>query len=231
VPNRPSIPAAVGSAAAPLVVAHRAGNALDRLRASEAAGLAFAEADVHLFRGRLEVRHFKTVGPLPLFWDRWELAPPWRPRLLLDEVLAAAAPSTELMIDLKGRRPRLAELVAEAVAPYLGQRRLTVSSRCWPLLEPFAELPVRRLHSVGSARQLRALVRQFPGARLDGVAIHERLLDLAALAELRRIAAVVMTWPVNDAGRAAELLGLGVDGLISDRPEAITAAFATEAAA
>jgi glycerophosphoryl diester phosphodiesterase len=222
VPNRPSTAGAAGSAR-PFVVAHRAGNALERLSAAEAAGLGFAEADVHLFRGRLEVRHLKTVGPLPLFWDRWELAAPWRPRLLLAEVLEAAAPTTELMIDLKGRQPRLAELVLEAVTPYLGTRRLTVSARCWPLLERFDGLPVRRLHSVGTARQLRALIAQSAGTRLDGVTIHERLLDLAAVAQLRRIAEVVMTWPVNDATRARELLGLGVDGLISDRPETISA--------
>lgn len=221
VPNRPPTSGAVGSADAPLLVAHGAGNRLDLLHTSEAAGFAFAEADVHLFRGRLEVRHLKTLGPLPVFWDRWQVAPPWRPRLLLADLLAAAAPTTELMLDLKGRKPRLAELVIEAIHPYLGRRRLTISARCWPLLELFEGLPVRRLHSIRSARQLRALVRQSEGRRLDGVAIHERLLDLDAVAELRRITEVVMTWPVNDAGRATELLGLGIDGLISDRPEAI----------
>jgi glycerophosphoryl diester phosphodiesterase len=218
VPNRPPTSGAIGSA---LVVAHRAGNHLDLLRASEAAGLALAEADVHLFRGRLEVRHLKTLGPVPLFWDRWQVAPPWRPRLLLADLLAAAAPTTELMLDLKGRAPRLAELVAQAIDPYLGQRSLTVSARCWPLLTCFEGLPVRRLHSIRSARQLRALVRQSAGKRLEGVSIHERLLNLDAVAELRRIAAVVMTWPVNDPERATELLRLGIDGLISDRPEAI----------
>jgi glycerophosphoryl diester phosphodiesterase len=203
-------------------VAHRAGNRLDLLRASEAGGHAFVEADVTLFRGRLEVRHLKSVGPLPLYWDRWSVAAPWRRHLRLEELLAAAAPTTELMIDLKGRNPRLAERVVAAITPYLGNRRLTIAARCWPLLEQFEGLPVRRLHSVGTARQLRALVRASAGTRLDGVTIHERLLDLAAVAELRRIAGVVMTWPVNDADRASELVGLGIDGLISDRPDAIS---------
>lgn len=220
-PNRPPTSGAIGSAHLPLVVAHRAANRLDLLRASEAAGFAFAEADVHLFRGRLEVRHLKTLGPVPFFWDRWQVAPPWRPRLLLAELLAAAAPTTELMLDLKGRNRRLAELVIEALDPYLGERQLTISARCWPLLELFSGLPVRRLHSIRSARQLRSLVRQSAGRPLDGVSIHERLLDLDAVADLRRFAGVVMTWPVNDAARATELIRLGIDGLISDRPEAI----------
>ena len=42
------------------------------------------------------------------------------------------------------------------------------------------------------------------------------------MTELRRIAGVVLTWPVDDAGRAAELVRLGVHGLISDRPGAMS---------
>jgi glycerophosphoryl diester phosphodiesterase len=203
----------------PFLVAHRAGNHLDLLRAAEAEHHgAVVEADVTLFRGRLEVRHLKTLGPLPVFWDRWELSPPWRPRLLLRELLAAAAPTTELMLDLKGRDARLADRVVEALQPYFGSRPLTICARSWPLLDAFDGLPVRRVHSVGTARQLRMLLERAAGARIDGVSIHERLLDLASVTELRRVAGTVMTWPVNDLTRATELVRLGVDGLISDRP-------------
>lgn len=226
------IQAAIEPTRAPFLVAHRAGNHLERMRATEAAGLgALVEADVNLFRGRLEIHHMKTVGSLPLLSSRWELAPPWRPRLLLAELLDAAAPTTELMLDLKGRNPRLAHLAIAALEPYLGSRRLTVCARSWPLLDPFEGLPVRRVHSVGTARQLRALLRHARGARIEGVSIHERLLDLTAVTELRRLSAVVMTWPVNDLARASELVRLGVDGLISDRPGAISGLAATEATA
>jgi glycerophosphoryl diester phosphodiesterase len=219
-------------ASVPFLVAHRAGNHLDLLRAAEAEHRgAVVEADVHLFRGRLEVRHLKTLGPLPLFWDRWELASPWRRRLLLAELLEAAAPTTEMMLDLKGKDRRLAERVVKAIEPYLGTRRLTICARAWPLLEAFEGLPVRRVHSVGTTRQLRALIRRANAARIEGVSIHERLLDLAAVTELRRVAGVVMTWPVNDVARATELVRLGVDGLISDRPGAISGLSAPEATA
>jgi hypothetical protein len=74
----------------PFLVAHRAGNQLDLLRAAEADHCgAIVEADVHLFRGRLEIRHLKTLGPLPVFWDRWQIAPPWRPHLLLSDLVAS----------------------------------------------------------------------------------------------------------------------------------------------
>jgi glycerophosphoryl diester phosphodiesterase len=216
----------------PFLVAHRAGNHLDLLRAAETEHRdVIVEADVNLFRGRLEIRHLKRLGPLPLFWDRWQLAAPWRRHLLLSELLAAASPETELMLDLKGKDPRLAGRVVRELQPYFGARRLTVCARAWPLLEAFEDFPVRRIHSVGTARQLRALIRRAHAARIEGVSIHERLLDLAAVTELRRVAGVVMTWPVNDLTRAAELARLGVDGLISDRPEAISGLAAPEAPA
>lgn len=227
IPHTPSLP----SAPVPFVVAHRAGNHLERLRAAEAEHRgALVEADVNLVGGRLEIHHLKTLGPLPVLWDRWALAPRWRRRLLLSELLAAAAPTTELVLDLKGKDPRLAERVVAALEPYVGIRRLTICARSWPLLDAFEGLPVRRVHSVGSARQLRALIRRARAARVEGVSIHERLLDLAAVTELRRVCGFVMTWPVNDLTRAAELVRLGVDGLISDRPGVLSGLGAPEAA-
>ena len=203
--------------ALPFVVAHRAGNRLDRLREAERLGVALVEADVRLFHGRPEIRHLKTVGPLPLYWDRWALASPFRRSLVLAELLAATRPETELMLDLKGGDPRLAAIVRAELDPFLPERRFTVCARSWELLETFDDLPVRRFASVGSHRQLRALLARDAQTGLDGVSIHERLLDARVVADLRAVAELVLTWPVNAPARARELVGLGVDGLISDR--------------
>jgi len=176
------------------------------------------EADLRLFRGRVEVRHLKTLGPIPVLWDRWQLANPLAPRLQLDELLAATGPRTELMLDLKGRNRRLSTEVLVRLRPELGRRRVTVCARSWPLLEPFEGLPgVRAVYSVGNARQLRALLHVARRRRLQGISIHERLLTPATVAELRDVADLVMTWPANAAERARELLAMGVDGLITDR--------------
>ena len=202
----------------PFFVAHRAGNDLAQLRAAEDIGLDLVEADLRLFRGRIEVRHLKTLGPLPVLWDRWRLANPFAPRLELDELLAAVGPRTELMLDLKGRDPRLAVAVLATLRPVLGRRRLIVCARGWTLLEPFEGLPgVRTVHSAGNARQLRALLSRGRGRRLQGVSVHERLLNPATVAEIRSVADLVMTWPANAAGRTRELVAMGVDGLITDR--------------
>jgi glycerophosphoryl diester phosphodiesterase len=157
-----------------------------------------------------------------VLWDRWELQASWRERLRLDELLEATSPQTELMLDLKGPRMRLAEGVLRTIGPYLGERRFTVCARWWRLLEPFAGTPVRRIYSVGSARQLRELLSRFANGQLEGVSIHERLADKKTVAALGEIADVIMAWPVNEPERARALLRLGVAGLITDRAAAMS---------
>ena len=99
---------------------------------------------------------------------------------------------------------------------------MTICARSWPLLEPFRGVEgVRGVHSVGSARQLRRLRRRVADSRLDGISIHERLLDSRTVHELREFADVIMTWPVNTRERARELVACGVDGLISDQPDLV----------
>jgi glycerophosphoryl diester phosphodiesterase len=208
----------------PFLVAHRAGNHLSDLRAAERLKPTLVEADVRLYRGRLEVRHLKTAGPIPILWDRWELQSSWRRQLRLHDLLAATSAETELVLDLKGPRKRLAKCVLRAIEPYLGERQFTVCARRWRLLEPFAGTPVRRIHSVGSSRQLREALHRFAGHRLEGISIHERLVDRETMASVREIADLVMAWPVNEPERARALLRLGVGGLITDDATALSRA-------
>ena len=163
------------------------------------------------------MRHRKTVGPIPILWDRWELAPPWTPRMLLDELLSEAAGSTELMLDLKGHDHRLPGRVLGAIEAAGPRGRLTVCSQDWRLLEPFGSRPgIRVVHSVGNPRQL-ARLRRRDG--LAGVSIHQRLLDAGVVAELRRRAEVVLSWPVESVAQARRLAAWGVNVLISRRFE------------
>lgn len=203
------------------MVAHRAGNDLDALRRAEELGADLVEADVRLFRGRAVVRHLKTIGPIPLYWDRWTLGSPLRRYPSPAELIGQTSDETALMLDLKGSRQRLAQLVLDDVRPYLGTREITVCARWWRQLEPFAEAPVRRIGSARRPRELRALLRRFEELRLDGVSVHEGLVDEAMMADIRRVAELVLTWPANTPTRARELLALGVDGLISDHIDAI----------
>ena len=209
------------------MVAHRAGNDIDSLRAAEALPVRLVEADIHLFAGRLEVRHLKTVGPLPILWDRWELAPPWAPRLRLETLLAESAPETELMLDLKGWHRALPARLLAAIRAYGTAERVTVCSRSWDLLRPLAGSDrIRVVHSVGSERQLARLRRRFSGSHLDGISIHKKLLDADTVRVLKQLADTVMTWPVATVPEARALHALGVDGVITERFEALAPALA-----
>jgi glycerophosphoryl diester phosphodiesterase len=211
-------PAGLAPDPRPFVVAHRAGNDLRLLARAARAGVRLVEADVHLFAGRLEVRHLKTLGPVPVLWDRWELRPPWTPRLSLHRLLAAVGPDTELMLDLKGRDVRLAVAVADAVRRIRPERPLTVCSQCWALVEAVRDAAaVRVVHSVGGARQLARLRARLEREPVQGISIHRRLLTPAVTGELRARAGVLMTWPVSSAADARELAAWGVDGVITEQ--------------
>jgi glycerophosphoryl diester phosphodiesterase len=183
--------------------------------------VAVVEADLHLYANRVEVRHLKTMGPVPLLWDRWRLASARTPRLQLDGLLETASGSTTLMLDLKGRDIRLAARVADA----LGQRprnNTVCCSQNWALLEAMRHItPLRVVHSVGSARQLAALRKYAAKQPVSGISIHKRLLDPRRVEDLRRRVDVVMTWPVIDPVEANRLAGWGVDGLITQQYEAV----------
>jgi glycerophosphoryl diester phosphodiesterase len=204
----------------PVVIAHRAGNALKRLDEARQAGVDLVEADVHLFHGRLEVRHAKTVGPIPLLWDRWELHAPWSERLLLDVMLDAAAGAPPVLLDLKGRHRRLPDMVVASLAQRGLARalgRVSVCARWWPYLDALADIGgIDTIYSAGTVRQVEDLRRHLEGRRVHGVSVHTKALDARRVAALRDVADLVATWPVNDPGTAERMLRLGVNGLITD---------------
>jgi glycerophosphoryl diester phosphodiesterase len=205
----------------PFVVAHRGGNELSRAREASAAGADVLEADLWLYRGQLEVRHEKTLGPLPVLWDRWSLAPGWKPRLRLASVIEVVDPQIELMLDLKGRAgsdPAIAAHVATVINGHRGDRPYLVCSQNWPLLEAFRHNPGARLvHSIGNQQQLDTAWTKLERDDHDAVSIHVKLLNAAVVSALKERIAIVMTWPINHPDQLEVVLGWGVDGVTTDR--------------
>ena len=206
----------------PLAVAHRAGNSLAGLRAANDLGVDVVECDVHRYRGRLEVRHLKTAGPLPFLWDRWELAPASAPRLGLHELLEAGRRGATVMLDVKGRRVATARAVVELLREECATRPVIVCGRYWPGVDALGTLPsVRPVLSARNRVELARLRRRLVRASRDtpppyGVSVHRSLLDREVVAELRRSVEVVMSWPVDDLATLDVVLGLGVRGVISE---------------
>ncbi|HVE98929.1 MAG TPA: glycerophosphodiester phosphodiesterase [Mycobacteriales bacterium] len=202
-----------------LAIAHRAGNSLAALRAAVEAGVDVIEADVHHHRGALEVRHHKTMGPLPLLWDTWELMPASRPRLGLTELVRAAAAGATFMLDLKGRGTDVGVEVASLLHVEAPERPVIVCSREWPVLDAFAGVDwIRVVRSARKPAELAALRAHVPRSGGYGVSVHQSLLSADLVAELREHVEVVMTWPVNDLRTLDRVVSAGATGIISDEP-------------
>jgi glycerophosphoryl diester phosphodiesterase len=199
-----------------LAVAHRAGNDLGTLRAAALMGADVIEADVHLHRGRLEVRHTKTLWPLPWLYDAGQLHPADLPRLHLGELLDALPPKQTIMLDLKGVGRAGAE-VARAVHARSPEHPLLVCARWWPSVLPFAEAPwAKVLLSVRGRTELGQLWRRLAtGTAPYGTSIHLSLLTPEVVRALHAYGLTVLTWPVDDTASLARARELGVDGAIS----------------
>jgi glycerophosphoryl diester phosphodiesterase len=209
-----------------LAIAHRAGNSLAGLHAANHLGADVIECDVHAHRGRLEVRHLKTAGPLPFLWDRWELASASAPRLGLEELLEADSRGTTFMLDLKGRRASTGRAVAELLHDRAPVRDVLVCGRYWPNVDAVADLAfVRPVLSARNRSELAALRRRLraggPPRTPHGVSVHANLLDESLVATLREHVEVVMTWPIDDLATLDRVLGLGVNGVITNEPEVL----------
>ena len=208
-----------------LAIAHRAGNSLAGLHAANALGVDVIECDVYEYRGRLEVRHLKTAGPLPFLWDRWELASAAAPRLGLHELLQADEHGTTFMLDIKGRRPSTARAVATLLHDRGHHLPVLVCGRWWPAVDILTELPfvlpVLSARTRGELTRLRRRLAVTPA--VHGVSVHRSLLDADLVAELHQHVDVVMTWPVNELATLEAVLAIGVTGVISDEAHVLAA--------
>jgi len=118
-------------------------------------------------------------------------------------------------------------------------RTLMVAQRLAPAL-PTVCLTARQswLDNVADARWTAGLVLADHGGSVPrlvkaaGCAVWSPYfgdLDAASLAEAHTLGLRVVAWTVNDEAAIARLLELGVDGLISDRPDRVQAALAARA--
>jgi glycerophosphoryl diester phosphodiesterase len=198
-----------------LTIAHRRGNTVAGLREALDSGVDLVECDVHAYRGRLEVRHLKTMGGLPWLWDRGELVHRRRhAHLELHELVDALGDDHRLMIDLKGLHPRLAPGVARLLREAAPDRGLTVCTKSWWMLERF-DVPVRRVLSASSRRGLARLVDRVAASPVDGVSVRRSLLTPDVVDRLHRGTDLLMTWPVDTPDALADARRLGVDAVIS----------------
>jgi hypothetical protein len=209
-----------------LTVAHRFGNSTAALREALDSGVDLVEADVHLYRRTLEVRHHKVLTPW-LLWDDGHVVA--RSRLAiprLPDILAELHGDSRLLLDLKGVRPDFPSRLARSLRECVPGTRLTVCSRHWWMLPPL--LPqADGILSAGSHRELTRLRRRLAVSRAHGVAVRLDLLTADVVGELGRSTERVLTWPVDTPAALDRARFLGVDAVISKNLDLLTGLLST----
>jgi glycerophosphoryl diester phosphodiesterase len=136
------------------------------------------------------------------------------------------------MLDLKGLDSHLASGLIETMATLAPGRPYAVSSQSWDLLEAFREQGhVFVIHSAGNERMLRDAGSRLRWHDHHAVGVDQRLLTPDRVAALRELAPTVFSWRVNTETRMHELLQWGVNGIISDSLEVLSALLRSRAAA
>jgi glycerophosphoryl diester phosphodiesterase len=172
------------------------------------------ELDVHVHRGRVEVRHEKVLWPTSRLWERWFLLPRGASGVAIEDVLDALGPEPPLMLDLKCFTPWAARRIRAAAGE---TRSLTVSTRSWWILRAFSDRPATVLLRSCNAPWQLSLAKRLPGlSDRAGIVVHQRLLDPAEVGDIRSLTSLLFTWAVRSVDRAKVLTDAGVTGLIVD---------------
>lgn len=211
-PRHPALPAE-----RPLMIAHRAGNSALMAERAIAAGADLIETDIWRYRKRLEIRHVKTMGPVPLLWDRWELHPGWRPRLQLAGLVRTIPIGQRLLLDLKGDDPALGSDIVETLQHLQPERQIIVCGRTWHQLDRVVDHPgVTVFFSVGSDEELAKIWERLKPMRHPAVSINRRYLTPELMQRFKDIDATVVSWTINTLDDARRFHEMGVDGFTSD---------------
>lgn len=225
----------------PVRIAHAYGNRRHTIDEALATEVDFMEADLWFRAGKIEVRHERRLGFLPILYDGkppgvrrfgpWAITviPGYYIRLdvnplPLAELLERAHGSVRLLLDLKGRYSdeaaynyartlarTLAEAGAEGSAIVCGQTDALDHVR-----EVAPHLDVR--YSMEREDEWQAFKRRLEsGPRIAGVCIHRRFFlrdGVAAFLAEKDLQA--FCWTVDDPAEARMLLGRGAAGIISN---------------
>jgi glycerophosphoryl diester phosphodiesterase len=216
----------LGHRGAPLLARE---NTLESFALALQSGLDGVELDVQRSRdGVLVIHHDFDLEGAPiaeLDWSELRRRAPWMPRLEEVFELFEAYPKAWINLELKAQPPlsdgRERDL-ARQLGSWSGKSRVWVSS--------FDPLALIRLRREGLEVPLALLCAQeevlelLPCLGVQGVHPHHSLLSRQRVERFVEQGYFVVTWTVNEAHRARELLRWGVRGVIGDVPDELKAA-------
>lgn len=208
----------------PALIAHGAGNTLERATEAAVHRPDYLEVDLAVNGGRFEARHERRLASrLPVLFEKWYLSLAPRKPFGLADLLQATPEDLGLFLDLKSGGETAARLVhrSREAAP---TRRIVASSQAWSTLRALARLApeVDLFYSIDVPAKLDLFLSV---SRRDflprGVSCRESLLSADVIAGLHARDLLVVAWTVDNAERAAELAELGIDGITTHRIEAV----------
>jgi len=223
-----------------LVIAHRGAsadapeNTLAAFERAGAQGADFVELDVQETSDDVVVvahdSDLMKVGRSPLrIWDASaeqlravdigsSFAPEFADQRVptLAEALELCKRGPRMIIELKdyGRSRRLEERVVELVEAAGMQDRIVTMSLSRPMVEQMKRLRPGWTAGLLAAKSLGSLSR----LPVDFLAVESSMATRSFVRTAHAAGKPVYVWTVNDPNRMIRMIGLGVDGLITDRP-------------
>lgn len=208
----------------PFASAHRAGNTRRQALQAIEAGADLLETDIWLHKGRLELRHKQTLGPIPILWEKWSIAPGWTKRYLLSDLLQDAPEDILLFLDFKGEEMDLGPEVLKELQRLAPNRVVAICGRNYPQLQTIADHPqILCFYSVGTEEEWPVAQKLIASSSYPALSIHANLATPERMQWMNERGGVVVAWDVQTPERMDELRKLGVDGFTTDNPELLTA--------
>lgn len=206
-------------------VAHSAANYRALMRQAVAAGADLIEADVWPRWNRVVARHERGVVALPLVFDKWYVRPEVRP-ITLQEIIDTVGPNQGLYLDLKSDNRRYLGHIAAIIGERGVTERTAVTSPHWAALQHIESLApaVSSYYTVIARRHLEPFWNHLDRhPEVNGTAMRHGLLNERLVEVLHARGLKILAWTVDSPQRALELLGWGVDGIISNRLDLLQA--------
>jgi len=207
----------------PFGSAHRAGNSRDHALAAIEAGADLLETDIWLHKGRLELRHKQTLGPIPILWEKWSIAPGWTPRYYLHDLLHDVPENVLIFLDFKGEEMDLGPAVLKELQQTAPHRTIAICGRNYPQLQTIANEPnIICFYSVGSDEEWPIARDLIAASTPPALSIDASLATEERISWMNSIEGLVVCWNVHSPERMRELQEMGVDGFTTDSPELLT---------
>lgn len=207
----------------PFASAHRAGNTRNQAMRAIDAGADLLETDIWLHKGRLELRHKQTLGPIPILWEKWSIAPGWTPRYLLSDLLQDAPEDVLLFLDFKGEEMELGPEVLKELQRLAPERVVAICGRNYPQLQLIADDPqIICFYSVGTEEEWPVAQQLIASSSYPALSIHAQLVTAERMQWIKDRDGVVVAWDVETREHMEALRELGVDGFTTDNPELIS---------